>query len=472
MRSLAASGLWLLAGGLVGLGALYGACSVYDSSLLESGGAGGTGAGTTIPIGGSGGEVVGCQTPAECPGQDDECRTRTCEAGTCGIDATAAGTEVTQQTAGDCIVNVCDGAGNVVGEPRDSDAPVDNNTCTTDYCSSGIPHHDPVAAGSDCTGAGDAHLCSAQGVCVECLYGTDCASLVCTQAGSCASPQCGDDQQNGNETDVDCGGDDCPKCEIGDDCEVAEDCMSGECNVTCQPSCTDTIQNQDESDVDCGGAECPDCAFGQMCDSPDDCATGACSTALRCTCPPQDGVLLLSEVRPRGPAQGNDDFVELYNPGSTSVTLTSEWVIASRNAEGSPPPSNYTARFTGSGQVIGARQHFLVVGSAYSGSVAGDAELASGITDKVSVILTRDSVVMDAVCIWFGTTEPPFETATPAYTCEGDPVLNPGGSTSNDKSVERKPGGVDGNCIDTGSSVDDWQQIIPSNPQNLSSPPT
>jgi len=38
-----------------------------------------------------------------------------------------------------------------------------------------------------------------------------------------------DGTENGNEADVDCGGDTCPACPNGDHCLVATDCMSGAC---------------------------------------------------------------------------------------------------------------------------------------------------------------------------------------------------------------------------------------------------
>ncbi|MFB6306088.1 MAG: hypothetical protein ABEH43_03720, partial [Flavobacteriales bacterium] len=50
-------------------------------------------------------------------------------------------------------------------------------------------------------------------------------------------PSCSDGVKNGRETDVDCGGENCPAC----------------------PNCFDGVQNQDETGVDCGGTECEPC---------------------------------------------------------------------------------------------------------------------------------------------------------------------------------------------------------------------
>ena len=64
-----------------------------------------------------------------------------------------------------------------------------------------------------------------------CSTAGDCASGVCS-GGVCQAPQCNDGVQNGNETDVDCGGSDCAgtnKCAIGEGCVVNNDCQPGFC---------------------------------------------------------------------------------------------------------------------------------------------------------------------------------------------------------------------------------------------------
>ncbi len=55
--------------------------------------------------------------------------------------------------------------------------------------------------------------------------------------GCVGCPTCSDGIQNGNETEVDCGGPDCQAC----------------------PTCNDGIQNGDEVGVDCGGPDCSAC---------------------------------------------------------------------------------------------------------------------------------------------------------------------------------------------------------------------
>ncbi|AUX20000.1 hypothetical protein SOCEGT47_004570 [Sorangium cellulosum] len=72
---------------------------------------------------------------------------------------------------------------------------------------------------------------------------------------------CSDETKNGDETDVDCGGGDCPKCEIAKACDEADDCESGFCadGVCCDAACdsdcdacTAALKESGEDDGTCG----------------------------------------------------------------------------------------------------------------------------------------------------------------------------------------------------------------------------
>ena len=73
---------------------------------------------------------------------------------------------------------------------------------------------------------------------------------------------CTDGLLNGEETDIDCGGPQCPACNDGQKCLVGSDCLSGVCDpsflVCLPPSCFDGVKNDGEEGVDCGGP-CPSC---------------------------------------------------------------------------------------------------------------------------------------------------------------------------------------------------------------------
>lgn len=91
--------------------------------------------------------------------------------------------------------------------------------------------------------------------------------------------------QNGDETDVDCGGV-CPPCPDGSGCLDPSDCESSVCGaMLCQaPACDDGVRNGDETDVDCGGA-CAPCPDGSMCGSDADCDGGRCVDGVCDTAP-------------------------------------------------------------------------------------------------------------------------------------------------------------------------------------------
>ena len=99
-------------------------------------------------------------------------------------------------------------------------------------------------------------------------------------------PTCTDKSRNGTETDIDCGGNTCPKCADGKDCLKAADCTSAVCtSKVCQaPTCTDKVQNGSETDVDCGGGACGKCSHGATCKLPGDCASGACTSGTCDSC--------------------------------------------------------------------------------------------------------------------------------------------------------------------------------------------
>lgn len=84
-------------------------------------------------------------------------------------------------------------------------------------------------------------------------------------------PNCYDGELNNDETDIDCGGPNCPEC--------PPSCFNGvwdvfplqgwveedvDCGGPCPacPSCTDNVLNGDETGIDCGGLECPPCPGG------------------------------------------------------------------------------------------------------------------------------------------------------------------------------------------------------------------
>ena len=117
-----------------------------------------------------------------------------------------------------------------------------------------------------------------------CNLPSDCASKVCdTSQGParCAAATCTDTMRNASETDIDCGGSACPSCSPGKQCALNTDCTSGVCDTAEVPpvcraaTCTDGLNNGDETDVDCGGT-CGRCVDGKSCATHTDCISANC----------------------------------------------------------------------------------------------------------------------------------------------------------------------------------------------------
>jgi len=163
-------------------------------------------------------------------------------------------------------------------------------------CSNG--QIDPGETDLDCGGSCERKCRAGEG----CASGDDCQTGFCrvgsNSVGVCEPfVTCDDALRNGAETDIDCGGSACPKCQDGFFCQGAEDCQSGLCvtgpsgAATCEPaaSCDDDTVNGNETDTDCGGTSCPRCLEGALCALPSDCESGGCEASpsgeRRCVVP-------------------------------------------------------------------------------------------------------------------------------------------------------------------------------------------
>ncbi len=160
-------------------------------------------------------------------------------------------------------------------------------TCGSGNCSSGVCCN-TACSGNSCQSCLQAVTGSPNGVCAPATAGTSCGGgSSCNGAGSCVN-QCNDNLKDGSETDVDCGGNSaCVKCAIGKKCQVNTDCGSSACNaitLTCAASqCADNQKDGVETDIDCGGGICGACALGFKCSFDNDCSSNACN-AVSLTC--------------------------------------------------------------------------------------------------------------------------------------------------------------------------------------------
>ena len=186
------------------------------------------------------GACVQCNTPSQCPGQDTECQTRTCESNECGFSFQPNGTPLSSQTAGDCKRAICDGAGGVTTETDNSDTPVDGNQCTQDICTAGVPSNPAEPMDTVCTQNGGS-FCNATGACVECNTTSQCLA---PGAELCCGEQCvPDDVNNCGSCGNVCTGSGLESCgfvcDITNECTPTKICCAGQ-NQSCAlgPCCS------------------------------------------------------------------------------------------------------------------------------------------------------------------------------------------------------------------------------------------
>jgi hypothetical protein len=277
----------LLLGAIAAGMAACGDGGATTSGSSNPSGTGGGGAGGAGGSGGMGGGVMPeCTTAADCSGTNTFCGEVTCTDGKCGVmPLQAAGMPLPSQLYGDCVEKQCDDKGMVVDAPKDDDAYNDGNACTTEMCAAGVLMQMPVAQGEACATG----VCDGAGKCVACLSDAECGSNICLE-GKCVPQTCNNTMKDGAETDIDCGGPSCLPCGEGLVCGVSSHCASGVCisvggaPKTCQPAtCMDTKINGNETDEDCGGPDCPACSDNLACVASTDCASKVCKDNLCAT---------------------------------------------------------------------------------------------------------------------------------------------------------------------------------------------
>lgn len=202
---------------------------------------------------------------------------------------------------------------------------------------------------------------------------------------------------------------------------------------------------------------------------------GASTASSTITLTPQGGCtgtnLLISEIRSRGAGGASDEFLELYNPTGSPVTLDSTWMLEAR----SNTSTTYSPRWSGSGTTLPPHRHFLIASAGYTQQPVADDTLSTGLTDATSLRLVHAGAIVDAICYAFDDASRLAFTTDATFTCEGTPVMNSHNNattTNTDSSIERKPGGAAGNCVDTGDNATDFAAVMPAGPQSAASPPT
>jgi hypothetical protein len=203
------------------------------STASAGGGGGGTGSG-----GSEGGSFAECLMPADCPGVESTCAYRTCEDETCGIEH--------------------------------------------------------ALAGVDCSADGGT-LCNGSGACVACLEKVHCDGTDECDKQKCVPAACADTLLSTGETDVDCGGLDCARCEVGEGCFEPSDCESLYCaegsgGAGGAPKGDCALCSDDEACSAAEGSYCdqtsgwcvPQKGLGEACGGTNQCASGFCVDGVCC----------------------------------------------------------------------------------------------------------------------------------------------------------------------------------------------
>ncbi|KAI8471296.1 MAG: hypothetical protein J3K34DRAFT_235982 [Monoraphidium minutum] len=210
----------------------------------------------------------------------DDCQSRVCHQSLCSLPSCTDGQLNGDESDIDCG-GACNGCVPLADCRTSSDCAsgvCTDNSCVAPTCSDGI--RNGLESDLDCGGG-----CQGCDVSLKCKLGSDCATGAC-MAYKCMPPACDDGIKNGNESDIDCGGQQCSRCPASMECQVDSDCLSMVCvstsNSCGEPSCSDTVQNGDETDIDCGGT-CAPCPDGRTCLGNLDCLSERCSSGT-CSC--------------------------------------------------------------------------------------------------------------------------------------------------------------------------------------------
>lgn len=182
----------------------------------------------------------------------------------------------------------------------------------------------------------------------------------------------------------------------------------------------------------------------------------AALVAIASTFAAQAADLSINQFRVRGPAGGNDEFVELFNAGSTTLDVSGYKLNAS-NASG----TTGTRLTLAAGTSIAPGCYLLLTNGAssgYSGSVPGDLSYNTGVTDDGGLaILDAGGNLVDQVGLSTGSA---YKAGTPLASL---------GSTNADKGYVRKSNDA-GGPQNSGDNSADFVTLSPTVPHNHASP--
>src|SRR5215213_8118735 len=164
--------------------------------------------------------------------------------------------------------------------------------------------------------------------------------------------------------------------------------------------------------------------------------------------------LLVSEVQTGG-ASASDEFAEITNAGGAAVDLAGlELVYVTSTGSTVTRKASWSTTL-----LLGSGRHLLVANSGGTYGSIADATYSGGFAATGGAIVLRaiGGAAVDAVG---------WGDATNTFV-EGTAAAAPAAGSS----IERKPGGIDGNTIDTNANVADFFAQASPNPQSVAAPP-
>src|SRR5215213_7707821 len=164
--------------------------------------------------------------------------------------------------------------------------------------------------------------------------------------------------------------------------------------------------------------------------------------------------LLVSEVQTGG-ASASDEFAEITNVGAASVDLAGlELVYATSTGSTVTRKASWSSPL-----LLGSGRHLLIANSGGTYASIADATYSGGFAATGGAIVLRvvGGAPLDAV--GWGDASNTF--------VEGTAAAAPAAGAS----VERKPGGIGGNTIDTNANSADFFTQASPNPQSVAAPP-
>lgn len=204
------------------------------------------------------------ETTADCPMPTD-CMGWSCDNNNICKSEPKTDMPTPQQILGDCQVVLCTADGGMMAKNDNEDRPPSTNPCRRGTCTEGQPGEEPISEGKPCEN-GVSGVCNSAGECVSCFVATNVGcpqGEVCYETGTAPAvtlvcTHCADGVQNGDETDVDCGGH-CSiskKCEVGHGCKLASDCGAPSSGCVAEVCCNSTLCTDLCSGCQAGSGAC------------------------------------------------------------------------------------------------------------------------------------------------------------------------------------------------------------------------